>query len=329
MRSINFVLMFVVLLFASCEQYYVPEIDTQNSCLVFEGFITDVSGSHVIKISKSQSLNQDSVFEKASGFTVFIEDDKGTMLDTREKYPGMYYTRAFQQGVVGNKYRMVATSPQGKIYYSTWELLTKVAPIDTVYGVFAEENILLYNETAGYYEETLRGVQIVTSSKTLGYSPYNRYEYDLVFQTLQMYPTTPFSTLYYIARPAFSERYDFVSVANGNLYSNNNIVDHAVDFVDDRKMNVQIVIPEEEFDESGKPIYEEGDIDFYQVGFLARINQYSLSEKGYKFWDAIYKQRNASGQIFDPVESQIIGNIYCLQDTTELVYGFLPDFWTY
>ena len=29
-----------------------------------------------------------------------------------------------------------------------------------------------------------------------------------------------------------------------------------------------------------------------------------------------------SGQIFDPVESQIIGNMYCANDTTEQVFGY-------
>lgn len=321
MRNI-LVVISVVFVFVQCEQYFVPDIETQSSSYVFEGMLTNIEGTHVIKISKSQSVDQDSMDILAGGFTVFIEGDDGTIFDTREKYLGMYYTRAFQKGTPGVSYRMKAISPGGKIYYSNWELLNAVAPIDSVNFSYGKKEILLFAEGIGYYGASMRGSNIVVTSKTQGFSPYNKYEYDLVFQNMQTYPTLPFPTTYHVGRPAFSVNYDYISVSNGNLYQNKTIEDHLVGFIPESDMTQEIVIPEVELDDEGLPIYPKSDIRYYQAGVLVKVKQYSLSEVGYNFWNAVRGQKEASGQIFDPVNSQVIGNIYCATDSTEQVFGY-------
>jgi len=318
----KFTWILILLFFASCEQYFVPDIESQDGSLVFEGLVTNRLEKHYVKISKSLSYNQDSIFEKVSGFFVTIEDKAGNNYNLVEENPGYYFAQELFQGVVGSSYRMIAESPNGKKYLSNWEVLQPGAEVDSVHGEYAEKKILRYNEGMGYYEEDTRGIQLLSNTSVKTESAYYRYEYKVVYQNTQYYPTIPFGTTFFIARPATSLFIDFVSVANANLYANQQIVNHPVEFIEEEKMTRTLVIDSMEFDEDGNRIFEIDEIKYGQEGFLVQLNQYSISEGGYNFWDAIYKQSNASGQIFDPVESQIEGNVYCEQDEEELVFGY-------
>jgi hypothetical protein len=306
----------------ACEEYFVPEIERQQSVMVFEGFITDQQTSHVIKISKSQSFNEDSVFYGLGGFNVQIEDEFGNSINFQEGNNGLYNSDSMAQGSIGTRYRMVAIAPSGKTYLSQWELLGKSSSIDSIYGAYEEQNILKYYEYTGYVEERIEGMKVLMSENTANGSSFYRYEYDIVFQSTNYYPTVPLGTLVYIVSPASSTKKDFIALANSNLYSQNIIIDNKVDFISSTAMNNRIALDSIELDSMGEPLFEPNEIRFQQRGFLIRINQFSLSESGFEFWNAINKQSNSTGQIFDPVNAQIKGNIYCDQDSSEVVFGY-------
>ncbi len=310
------------LFLVSCEQYFIPDIDNQESILVFEGLLTDQADSHVVKIFKSQSFNEDSIFQAATGFQVRIEGEFGTVISLEENAPGYYYSESDVKGNIGTKYRMVAIANNGNEYTSGWELLESSAPIDSIHGVYTEETILKYYEYSGYVEELIPGLTILNNLEAKGYSSFYRYEYDLVYQSLNTYPTIPFPTYVFIARPATSKNIDFLSIVNGNLYTGKKIIDNNVGFISKNSMYQRIALDSMEIDTLGEPIYTPKQITFQQSGFIIRLHQYSLSESGFSFWEAIDKQSNSSGQIFDPVDSQIEGNIACTQDTTALVFGY-------
>ena len=312
----------IFLILVGCEQKFDPDIEPQESILVFEGFISDQSKSHTIRISESLSFDYDSSFKAVPGFNVTIEDEFGNTIILAEQKPGYYVSDSHAKGEIGTRYRMVAVSASGKRYFSHWELLSKSAPVDSIYGNYAEQTILRYYEATGYTEERIPGIDVLNSANAVGFSSFYRYEYRLVYQSINIYPGTPMPKYVYIARPAASFNTDFIATANSNLYAANKIIDNKVQFISSYSMYQEVRIDSLEIDSLGEEIYEPDEISFQQHGFLIDLQQYSLSESGFKFWDAIYNQSHASGQIFDPVDAQIIGNIICEQDSTELVFGY-------
>ncbi len=321
MMKFLFAILFLTML-VSCEEYFVPEIDSQTSFFVFEGIITDKAGAQCVKVSKSVSYNNKSKFEMVSGFLIYIEGDNDFLFMLHEQQKGIYLSDSLAKGIIGVKYRMVAISPAGKTYYSSFEPLIAASPIDSISGVYNEKTILKYSEYEGYYEEIQPGVQVQCNLNAGTNAAYYRYEYQQVFQTKQIYPTVPTATTVYIARPGSSLYYDYISVVNSKLYSNSQVVDNAVSFVSNSIIEQKMVIDTVELDNNGNPLYEEDKIIYMQCGFIMLLKQYSLSEQGFAFWETIYNQVNSTGQIFDPIESQVKGNIYCNDDETELAFGY-------
>ncbi len=306
----------------SCEKVYLPNLDSQETILTFEGLLTDQPGFHSVKISKSVGYNDNMNFEKGTGFQVLIEDSEGTQIPlTESKTQGHYITSDQAKGLPHHSYRMVATDPEGFTYTSAYETLMPTAPIDSISAEYYVHSWLEKND-AGYLEQTEEGVRFFNYTASYRYIPYYRYEYDVVFQSAQIYPTQPFKTFCYIARPVNSYSKGFVALANGNLFNNQFIQHNPIDFISKSQSELKIDLDSIELDSLGMPIFSEEEIKLYGFGYLLRIKQYSLSESGFRFWDAINKQVTASGQLFDPIESQIEGNITCISDSTRQTFGY-------
>jgi len=52
------------------------------------------------------------------------------------------------------------------------------------------------------------------------------------------------------------------------------------------------------------------------------VEQLSLSERAFNFWNDVEEQRNVDGSLFDPPPSQIIGNIVSDDDAEEIALGY-------
>lgn len=315
------ILIFILFFFVSCEEYFVPDLDEQKDTLVFHGLITDQAKAHFVKITRSNSYDDDKKYIEETGYKVYIEDEYGNKIPLSEDEPGYYKSDSLVKGIIGLEYRMVAESPEGKIYLSEWEKLSVAAPIDSIYAGPDLEMSLVFEKGTGYREKFLPGVNILNNLNKKDHSLFYRYEYDIVYQAMNKYGYDG-AFLIYTARPESSMSFPYSSTLNGNLYNQDEIIANIVCFLPFERVLKRVVIPEREFDSYGRPKYEDHELFVMPRGYLIQVEQYSLSQKGLQFWDAVYKQGNASGEVFDPVETQIIGNIANENDSTELVFGY-------
>ena len=320
--KVRIYILLIVFGLVACEEIYVPEIPEQPNSLVIEGLITDQEGGHFVNISRSVRYNDTSLFEKVSGCTVFIQDKGGGLYLLREQDDGNYITDKDVKGIVGHEYRVIVNLPDGNSYISSFEPILPVPPIDSVTGAYHEKTQLVYREITGYSELTYTGIQVANSTLSAGFTPYYRYEYELVCQTAQIYPGYPLDILYYIARPVNSYSSSLIAITDGNSYADKYVVNNPVSFVTTYMMEVKVDVDSMEYDEDGNRILSLEYIQTVPLGIIVRLNQYSLNEDCYRFWEAVNNQMNATGQIFDPIESQIMGNIINRNDTTELVFGY-------
>ncbi len=58
------------------------------------------------------------------------------------------------------------------------------------------------------------------------------------------------------------------------------------------------------------------------VLYSINIIQYGWSEAGYQFLQAMKKNTENTGSVFNPLPSQLIGNIHCLSDPSKMVVGY-------
>jgi len=52
------------------------------------------------------------------------------------------------------------------------------------------------------------------------------------------------------------------------------------------------------------------------------LNKYTLNNEAYLYYKNIYELLKSEGKLFDPVATQIIGNIKCLTHPENKVFGF-------
>ena len=111
------------LLFTSCKK--IIEIDTNNAepQLVIEGVITNQIGDQVIKISKSVSYDDQSIFPAVSGAVVSVSDSRGNTYNFTENAAGVYALR--MRGIAGVTYTMKAVV-EGKTYTAISKMPTAV-----------------------------------------------------------------------------------------------------------------------------------------------------------------------------------------------------------
>ena len=56
-------------------------------------------------------------------------------------------------------------------------------------------------------------------------------------------------------------------------------------------------------------------------GWIVSTTAFSIQKDAYEYYSSVVKQLEAEERMFDPVPSQVKGNIHCLSDTTKLVLG--------
>ncbi len=61
--------------------------------------------------------------------------------------------------------------------------------------------------------------------------------------------------------------------------------------------------------------------DYFDVKFLLRVQQYSLNEDVYNFWNQIEKQTTSQSSLFAVPSSEVAGNIRNINNDSELVWG--------
>jgi hypothetical protein len=69
----------------------------------------------------------------------------------------------------------------------------------------------------------------------------------------------------------------------------------------------------------GIPV-EMNDADYF-FGWIVKIEQYSITREAFVFWTDIQKLEESEGEIFDPIATQLRGNMSCITDENKLMLG--------
>jgi len=59
------------------------------------------------------------------------------------------------------------------------------------------------------------------------------------------------------------------------------------------------------------------------IEYSIQVNQYALTSDEYNYWQILSSNTQNLGTLFDPLPSQITGNIHCTTDTSVIVLGYI------
>jgi hypothetical protein len=295
-----------------CESYYEPDIEEFPDALIVEGMLTDQNDYATIKLTRSASFNDASYYSREKKATVTIESESGKSYTTSETEVGVYQTNERVPTTVGELYYVEIITSSGEKYRSNKEKMMPSTPIDSIYltdSIFKE---IRYDDWGDPVVQNYGGITFSVVPHDPGVDGAGFiYKWNALVNYYVECGTAPNITSYYCWKYMNSKQvyvYDYVKDGYVNELPLGDL--HSLSFY----QLSPLPIDSSRFDQ---PISSISSSSFYY-----KLSQYTTTKAGSKFWRSVKNQSEASGKLFDPVEEQIIGNIYCVSDSSKVAFGF-------
>lgn len=272
----------------SCITEFIPQSNENIEFLVVEGMITDQPDSYTIKIFGSIPLVEPEDPVPVTGCFVTISDDLGNIFALNEESAGTYVTDRFQ-GKAGRTYTLhIKTngSFRNHTYESVPVTMKPVPPIDSVYY----ERVTITEQDNIHARE--EGVRIFVNTRDrTGQCKFFRWEYIETWEIRLPY-SVPKNTVCWVSSGS-----DKIDIKNTTSLSEDVIINHPVKYVTNQT-------------------------DRLKFKYSILVNQYSLSEDEYIYWEKMQDINGNVGGLYDIVPATIPGNLFCVDDPSETVLGY-------
>jgi hypothetical protein len=286
---ISFLLSFLII--SGCITQFVPETDEDPNLLVVEGLITNQPGAYTIKLSRSMPLGKKITLKPLKGCTVTIKDDMGHTYTAKESSTsGTYLTTPGSfQGVVGREFTLhINTNNSTTTHYSYGSLPMKMKAVPPIDSIFYEKVVIKESDE---HSSARDGSQVFLNTiDPQGLCKFYRWDYTETWKFRLPY-----------------------SVPNATCWITNNS--------NDINVKSTSVLTEDRI--SRFPIkFISNETDRLSVRYSIIVNQYSLNEDEYTYWEKLQSISEEVGSLYDITPSSVPGNIFCIEDPAEQVLGY-------
>lgn len=302
MRTKHFdkILLLFLLLMASCEERYFPELDENyQNVLVIDGKITNAEPPYTVKLSLSTNVDTPH-FIPVSDFEVEIRDELGNVAVLSEIDPGIYQTSPNDlQGVVGRSYQIVLHSPDGEYYESDFKKMKTPVGIESV-------NANLEYLPSEEYPYNIPGYQFYINTETAEND--STYFFWLLDETYQ-YESDYVIDFYYNGVVHEFPNKDSLKTCwySGNVFPF--YVESTTGMTEPRFTNYPLHFVSTKTRK-------------ISVRYSLLVNQYSINETTYEYWNGVKEQNASSGELYYTQPYQLRGNVYNTSNQDELVLGY-------
>jgi hypothetical protein len=285
-------LAFLLLLsFAACkDRYDIPLHDSDQSLLVVEGFLALGADTTIITLSRTAKVNEAIKFSPVLKANLTVEGKSGSAIPLQETGGGKYFSK--QLGLVaGNEYRLRIQTSDNKVYLSDYIVAKQTPELDSVSWRKENNNMVIYANTHDANNST----------------KYYKWDYDETWEIRSHYAATyeyTGGTTIVYAPFLFNYRcwkYDGSKTINvgSSAHLSSDVISEAP---------IQLI-----------PAGSEK----LSVRYSILVRQQSLTREAYDYFQLMKKNTESIGSIFDPLPSELKGNIHCISNPGEGVIGYL------
>jgi len=286
MSSYKFIRLILFLVLAvRCTGQYSPNIEESQELLVVDGMITDQNRVNKIKLSRSMPIGKPLVRKPVKGAVVTITDENGIVTTLMESPAGTYSTDSLKfRGCVGSRYALNIKLNNVK-YETDFIEMKPVPPIDSLYY---EKVVINSSEDIKDVDE---GCKIYADSwDPSGKCLFFRWDYTETWEYHIPYIVT--NRICWV-----TQRSDEVLIKNTSIYSQAKVTKYPILFI-------------------------QNTTDKLKVKYSILVNQYSLNESEFDFWEKVQNISENVGNLYDISPSAITGNIRCTTNPGEIVHGY-------
>lgn len=313
-------------LMTSCYKVYDPGIDRAEKVLVVNGLITNKPGSYHIQLSYAEPFNSIEKSQPASNAIVYVTDDAGNSYKFTENTSGDYISDSLLfTASVGQKYMLHIITPDGQEYKSDTQRIFPEAYPESVHAEYDTKEAL--DQNSGLKVLTHGASILADVNNDSDTMPRYRITSDLVYQfyykismLLNWYTFLGFD---FYCWQTVNANPDLNLTGGDHFQHSASIKNHAVCFLDDyyyvfaRQYGLVLNMD----DTTGTGI--ERKFQYQEIHHrILYVNQYTLNDDSYIYYKSLNDQIQAQGKLFDPIASQLNGNIRCISDPGKKVIGF-------
>lgn len=298
MERVVFAILTLFLLSGCISEYNAKDMDRLSNLLVVEGYISE--GTSAIKLSKSVGIRDlISDVKYINDATVTVESESGVVYYADSEVVDGLYSVRIEEMDPSTRYRL-RFFVEGKEYESTYSTPMQTPDIDTLYWEKNKETkeVKMFISTEGteehskYYNWTYQEIWEIQSKF------YKNFTYDYENDgKLIFYDEVngPFSPEYHCW--VWKTQNSFILGSTENLTEN----------IIPKKLILKTYSTDERF----------------AILYYLRVNQQVLSKDAFEYYSNLHKNRENTGGIFDPMPSEMRGNIYCVSEPDMPVIGYV------
>jgi len=293
---------FILMFFASCEERYTPIIDTIEGQLVVEAMLTSVQSRNFVHLTTTNSFYDSQQPVAVSGASVELIEINGPVIKGFENVPGYFY---FNSVPVSGKNYKLQIRLKNDIYES--EVVT-MPPLPSILSFYTDHIVRKEYITDAYgtpmsYEVMGREIYvdapITTELSNYRFNTRAVLEWSWFPQSL-FGPPPP-------AHFGWQSHYpksDF-NIAGPKKFSQTGKIEKHPLMTLPYNAKELFLLP-----------------DSVMNGWIMIIDQYGTSKGSYEYHEKLNSQFAADGSLFDPIQTQIYGNITCISDPSKIVFGY-------
>lgn len=278
---------------ACIDTFSPPEVNSDEGYLVVDGFLNLSMDTSVIALRHSQNVNAGGIPNIETRARLKVETEKGESYAFTEM-PGGKYFLAPQSLSVNNKYRLDILTQDGRHYQSAFVQAVATPEIDSIGAkVDGVRNAMVFS---------------VNTHDNSGKTRFYRWTFEETYE----YNAPLYSALEVIGKPEnpeiISRRQD-VNTCWRTTVSTNIMLGSTIKLSRDEIKDLPISI----VDISTRKLL---------VRYSVLVKQFGLTREEFEYWTDLSKTTQTTGSLFDPLPSQVTGNIKNIKDNKELVFGY-------
>jgi hypothetical protein len=290
MKIQHAILFLILILLNGCIVQFIPETDDDKELLVVEGLITNKKVPNIVKLSKSLPLGMKNLAKPLKGCTVTITDNAGHTYTLKETTTaGTYATDPLNfTGVTGRFYTLHVNTKSAFNNLNFESIPMEMKPVPEIENLFYEKELL---SEGNNLEQPQEGCQIyINTSDPTGKCRFYRWEYSETWEFRLPYEVP--NRVCYITNNS-----GIINVKNTTILQEDRINRYPLNFISNST-------------------------DRLKFKYSILVNQYSLNEDEYQYWEKLQTISENIGGLYDITPSSIPSNIWCTNNPAEKVLGY-------
>lgn len=288
-KAIWIILLFAILQGHCVQSYVSPYRSPATGYLVVEGYITG-NGPTYLKLSRTIPLPGDSTSPVVTGAQLQIEGTDNSIYPFTETGNGFYLLPAIAMNSA-TQYRLRISQVNNETYLSDYVPYKATPPIDSVNWTSNSLGVNIYTNThdptgnTRYYQWKYNETWEYTAAEQSG----------IIFQHDSLLLRNAADQIYFCYHNDSSSQ---IFIGTSAKLMQDVIYLQPLIFI---PVNTQALA----------------------IEYSVQVSQYALTDTAYNYLTLLKSNTEQLGSIFDPLPSQLTGNIHCLTNPNELVLGFV------